>query len=228
MVKVAVSGAAGRMGTSILNTLSGDSEVEIVGALERSGHQLLGNDLGVILNSGNTDTKITDDLETAFKDADVVVDFTVPSSTLLTAEYCSNNDKALVIGTTGFSSEQKKKLENDIKKIPTVISPNMSIGVNLVFEVSKLLADRLGEEFDVEIIEAHHKNKIDAPSGTALRLAESVAEGLGVDLNKHVRFERQGEIGKRKKGEIGNVNYPYSWSMHKPGPFYIFDFRGIS
>ena len=203
MVRVAVSGAAGRMGTSILNTLIQDSEIYIVGATEISGHRMLGSDLGNVINTKNTNISITDDVNSAFKDADVVIDFTTPSSSLITAEYCSRNGKALVIGTTGFSVEQKKKLEKNIKKVPTVISPNMSIGVNLMFEVSKILADRLGNEFDVEIVEAHHKNKVDAPSGTALRLAESIAEVLSVDFDEHVRFKRYGNIGKRKKGEIG-------------------------
>jgi len=203
MVKVAVSGACGKMGTSILNTLFKDKNIDIVGALEIDGHPMLGSDLGSVLNSKKTDILVTDDPKTAFRNADVVVDFTSPSSTLLTAGYCSRNKKALVIGTTGFTSAQKKKLEKLIKKIPTVISPNMSVGINLLFELSKILADRLGKEFDVEIFESHHRNKVDAPSGTAIRLAESVAEGLGVNPARKVRYERHGEIGKRKEGEIG-------------------------
>ncbi|MGI9533924.1 MAG: 4-hydroxy-tetrahydrodipicolinate reductase, partial [Thermodesulfobacteriota bacterium] len=188
MVRVAVSGAAGRMGTSILNTLIEDRGIEIVGATEISGHPMIGSGLGSIVNSKIKNVLITDDFNSAYKNADVVVDFTVPSSSLLTADYCRRKKKAVVIGTTGFSPEQKKKLEKSIKKIPTVFSPNMSIGVNLVFEVSKILADRLGKEFDVEIVEAHHKNKVDAPSGTAIRLAESVAEGLGINLVKYVHL----------------------------------------
>ena len=203
MVRVAVCGAGGRMGTSILNTLKKDKGIQIVGATEISGHPILGQDLENITNTGKTNIIVSNDLKTAFRDADVVVDFTTPSSTLTTAEYCGRNKKAIVIGTTGFTASQKKKLEKSIKKVPAVISPNMSIGVNLVFEVSKILASRLGNEFDTEIYETHHRNKIDAPSGTALRLAESVAEGLGLNTSRHLKFERRGEIGKRKEKEIG-------------------------
>lgn len=203
MIKVAVCGAAGRMGKSILNSLFNDAEMEVVGATESSDHSLVGSDLGLIANSTGKNILITDDLNSAFKDADVVIDFTTTSSTLLIAENCSRNKKSLVIGTTGFSSEEKKKLEKSIEKVPTVISPNMSIGVNLVFEVSKFLADRLGNEFDIEVMETHHRDKVDAPSGTALKLAESVAEGRCIDLNKYAKFERYGNTGRRKQEEIG-------------------------
>lgn len=203
MVKVAVSGAGGRMGTSILKVLFKDPEIDIVGTTEAAGHHLLGCDLGVIVNSTGTNITVTQDMGSAFKDAEVVIDFTTPASTLLTAAHCSTSNKSMVVGTTGFSREERKKLEQMAEKIPIVISPNMSIGVNLAFEISKLLATRLGDEFDVEIVETHHKDKVDAPSGTAIALAKSVAQGLGVDPDTHVRFERQGDIGKRKKGEIG-------------------------
>ena len=203
MTKVAVAGAGGRMGTSILNTLTEDRNIKIVGATEKSGHPLLGTDLKKIIKNIKGRIVITDKLNSAYKDADVIVDFTTPASTLKTAEYCSRNKKAVVIGTTGFTKAQSKILEKYLKKVPSVYSPNMSVGVNLVFETAKMLASRLGKEYDVELVEAHHGNKVDSPSGTALRLAESVAEGLGIDLDKHARYERHGRIGKRKKGEIG-------------------------
>lgn len=203
MVKVAVSGAGGRMGTSILKVLSKDPEIDIVGATETAGHHLLGCDLGVIVSSTDTDIKVTQDMDSAFRNAEVVIDFTTPASTLAAAKLCNTQNKSMVVGTTGFSREESKKLKQMAEKIPIVISPNMSIGVNLAFEISNFLATRLGDEFDVEIVETHHKDKVDAPSGTAVALAKSVAQGLGVDPDTHVRFERQGNIGKRKKGEIG-------------------------
>ncbi len=203
MIKAAVSGAGGKMGTSILNVLFKDPEIEIVGTTETAGHHLLGSDLGVIVNSADTNISITEDMDSAFEDAEVVIDFTTPSSTLLTAEHCKAGNRAIVIGTTGLSRAEKNRLRQIAETVPVVISPNMSVGVNLAFELSKILAARLGEEFDVEIVETHHGDKVDAPSGTAIGLAEAVAEGLGVDPDTHIRFERRGNIGRRKKGEIG-------------------------
>ena len=133
----------------------------------------------------------------------MIVDFTAPESTLANARYASSNGKAMVIGTTGLSEDQKKELTDLAANFPCVFSPNMSIGVNVMFEATRKLAEILGDDYDVEIIEAHHKHKVDAPSGTALRLGEAAAEGLGRDFNKVARYERHGAIGERKEKEIG-------------------------
>ena len=203
MIKVCIIGAGGRMGKSIFSVLNNDNDVEIVGGTELEGHGLIGSDLGTANGVGENGVLITQDINEAASDADVIVDFSAPVSTLKNAEYASGNNKAIVIGTTGFSAEERASLDKMIETVPSVIAPNMSIGVNLLFELSKNVSKIVGSDFDVEIVEAHHRNKVDSPSGTALGLAESVAEGLGVDLNDKAVYERHGNIGKRKEQEIG-------------------------
>jgi len=203
MIKVAIIGVGGKMGRSILATLNNDEEITVAGGTELPGHELVGKDLGEAMGTESLGINISDNIEDAAGEADIIVDFTAPESTLLNAEYASNNSKSIVIGTTGFSTGQKNTLNSFLKSIPSVISPNMSIGVNLLFELSKNVSKIVGKEFDVEIVEAHHRNKVDSPSGTALGLAESVAEGLGVNLDDNAVYERHGNIGKRKNNEIG-------------------------
>jgi 4-hydroxy-tetrahydrodipicolinate reductase len=203
MIKVSIMGVAGRMGRSIFHILNAEDDILIVGATEISGHPEIGNDIGLISGEGELGVRISDTVEQSSADADVIVDFTTPSSTLANAKYAASNGKAIIIGTTGFTEEEKKELSKLSENFPCVFSPNMSIGVNVMFEATKKLAEILGDDYDVEIIEAHHKHKVDAPSGTALRLGEAAAEGLGRDFNKVVRFERYGAIGERKEQEIG-------------------------
>lgn len=203
MIKVSIMGVAGRMGRSIFNLLNAEGDVQIVGATEMCGHPEIGRDIGLVMGVGELGVTISETVESASKDADVIVDFTTPSSTLANAKYASVNGKALIIGTTGFSEEEKNELSELANNFTCVFSPNMSIGVNVMFEATKRLAEILGDDFDVEIIEAHHKHKIDAPSGTALRLGEAAAEGLNRDFNSVARFERHGPIGERKEKEIG-------------------------
>jgi 4-hydroxy-tetrahydrodipicolinate reductase len=203
MIKVAIMGVAGRMGGSIFRLLNAEDDIQIVGATEISGHPEIGSDVGLVCGEGGIGINISDTVEKASSDADVIVDFTTPSSTLNNARYASSNGKAMVIGTTGFSEEAIKELSQLSENFPCVFSPNMSIGVNVMFEATRMLAQILGDDFDVEIIEAHHKHKVDAPSGTALRLGEAAAEGLGRDFSKVARFERHGAIGERKDKEIG-------------------------
>jgi len=185
MIKVSIMGVAGRMGRSIFHLLNAENDIQIVGATEIGNHPEMGNDIGLVSGEAEIGVTLTSRIEDASSDADVIVDFTAPSSTLNNARYASSNGKAMVIGTTGFSE------------------PNMSIGVNVMFEATKKLAEILGDDFDVEIIEAHHKHKVDAPSGTALRLGEAAAQGLARDFNSVARFERHGAIGERKEKEIG-------------------------
>lgn len=203
MIKVSVIGAAGRMGQSIINLLCQDGEIKIVGAVERSGHPYLGSDAGGLAGLSDINVPLTNDLKESSSEADVIVDFTSPGSTLEAAEYASLEGKAMVVGTTGFTGDERKRLEQLSKTFPCVIAPNMSIGVNVMFEMTKILARTLGDEYDVEIIEAHHRHKVDSPSGTALRLGEAAAEGLGRDFQDVARFERHGSIGERKQKEIG-------------------------
>ncbi len=203
MVKVSVMGAAGRMGQRIIYHLSRDRDVKIVGAKEMAGHPSLGSDAGAHSGIGEIGVPITSGLAESSSDADVIVDFTSPESTLENAEFASRKGISMVIGTTGFTPEERGKLQQLSEGIPCVIAPNMSIGVNVMFEVTGILARALGDDYDVEIIEAHHKHKLDSPSGTALRLGQAAAEDLGRDFEEVARFERHGNIGERKPNEIG-------------------------
>lgn len=203
MVKVAVTGAAGRMGLRILHFLNQAEDIEIVGATEAPGHGAIGSDAGVLAGEGEIGVVITSDLSKASEGADVIVDFTSPSATLKNAEFAKTRGKSMVIGTTGFTEEERLKLVELAESFPCVFAPNMSIGVNVMFEITKQLAGILGEEYDVEIVEAHHKLKADSPSGTALGLGEAAAEGLGWDFQNTARFERHGRIGERGDKEIG-------------------------
>jgi 4-hydroxy-tetrahydrodipicolinate reductase len=203
MIKVAVTGVAGRMGGRIISLLRQEQEIQIVGATEREGHPALGKDAGLVAGIGEINIRVYGKIEEAASLADAIVDFTTPAGTLMNAEYASRTGKAMVIGTTGFSEDEQKRIKKLAENFPCVMSPNMSIGVNVMFEIARRLAGLLGDEFDVEIVETHHRHKVDSPSGTALRLGEVVAEALGRDFKKVARFERYGQIGERKKEEIG-------------------------
>ena len=203
MINVAIMGVAGRMGKSIFNMLCTDPDIKIVGATEKKDSIFIGRNTQDILGVDKFNLVIQEDFEEASSNADVVVDFTSPESTLENAAYCSSDGKAMVVGTTGFSDTQKDEFYKLAESFPCVLSPNMSIGVNVLFEISKQVSNLLGNDFDIEIIEAHHRNKVDSPSGTAIRLGESVAEGLGVNLKDVARYERHGNIGKRDTNEIG-------------------------
>src|SRR5579884_3823769 len=180
MIKTAIIGVAGRMGGRILSLLREEEGVKVIGATERKGHSVMGRDAGMVAGGEGIGVLVSDRIEEAAFDADVIVDFTAPVATLANAEYASKTGKAMVIGTTGFSEDEKKKVESLARGFPCVMSPNMSIGVNVMFEVAKRLAQSLGDEFDVEIIEAHHRLKADSPSGTALRLGERGKDEIGI------------------------------------------------
>ena len=168
MVKVAVTGAAGRMGLRILHFLNQAEDIEIVGATEAPGHSAIGSDAGTLAGEGEIGVAIISDLNEASIDAVVIVDFTSASSPLKNAEFAKAAGKSMVIGTTGFTEEERQNLLTLAEGFPCVFAPNMSIGVNVMFEVTRQLASILGDEYDVEIVEAHHKLKADSPSGTAL------------------------------------------------------------
>lgn len=203
MINVSVMGAAGRMGQRIIYYLSGDKGIKIVGAKELEMHPSLGIDAGIFAGVGKIGVPITSDIAESSYGADVIVDFSSPKSTLLNASYASGEGKSMVIGTTGFTEMEDSELKELCRTIPCVVSANMSIGVNVMIEATRILARTLGDDYDVEITETHHKHKVDAPSGTALMIGQAAAEGLQRDFGEAARFERHGRIGERQPGEIG-------------------------
>ncbi len=203
MIRAIVTGAAGRMGSSIIHAIRETEDLTLAGAVEREGHPLLGRDAGGVAGVGSIGVEIGQRIEALLDHADVVIDFTNPESTLPNLEKAYTRGKAVVIGTTGFSKEGEQKIREFAKKIPCVFSPNMSVGVNIVFKVIQDIASVLGDDYDVEIVEAHHRHKKDAPSGTAMRMAQILADALGRDLSEVGRFSRHGIIGERDRKEIG-------------------------
>ena len=203
VIKIAVVGVCGRMGMSVASLAGADGDIDLVGATEVAGHVSVGRDLGDFVAGAKSGVSVSDSIEEAAGASDVIIDFTVPEATLAHAEYSVRNGKSMVIGTTGFTPEQRGKLLGLLEQIPCVFAPNMSVGVNILFEISRQVAFHLGESYDAEIFETHHRGKADSPSGTAIALAEAVASGLGRELGDVARYERYGRIGAREKGEIG-------------------------
>jgi 4-hydroxy-tetrahydrodipicolinate reductase len=203
MIKIAVNGAAGRMGGRIITAIKETEGLELAGALEMAGHPALGQDAGLLAGCGALGVAITDSHETALRQAEVLIDFTFPEVSLKNLEVCARLGKKMVIGSTGFTPEQRSQVEDFARRIPVVLAPNMSVGVNACFKILKEAARILGEGFDVEIVELHHNQKKDAPSGTAVRMGEIVAEALGRDYNQSAVFHREGMCGARGKEEIG-------------------------
>jgi 4-hydroxy-tetrahydrodipicolinate reductase len=189
-VKIAIAGAAGRMGRTLIDALAADGELSLVAALEMPKSPALGTPAGPV--------KITSDLSAAAQ-ADAVLDFTRPEGTLALLKHA----KAMVIGTTGFTAEDKESIAEAAKRIPIVLAANFAIGVNTVYKLVETAARILGDAYDVEIVEAHHRHKVDAPSGTALELGRIVSRALGRDLQKTAVHGRKGDIGERKPKEIG-------------------------
>jgi 4-hydroxy-tetrahydrodipicolinate reductase len=203
MIHAGIVGIAGRMGSLIAQAVVEAEDMLLSGALEAKGHPLLGKDAGSIIGKDLQDVVITDIFEEAFVSCDVIIDFTLPEVTVETARYASGKAKHLVIGTTGLNGDQLMIIQETAQSVPVVLAPNMSIGVNVMFKVAAILTQLLGDAYDIEIVEAHHRLKKDAPSGTALGLARSIAKAKGVDLDGHARYERHGLIGARPEGEIG-------------------------
>ncbi len=203
MIKIAVTGAAGRMGGRIITAVKDAEGLELAGAAERPGHAMVGQDAGLIAGCGQLGVAISDDLEKALAAADVLIDFTFPDVTLKNLEVCSRLGKKMVIGSTGFTPEQREWVAKLAQDIPVVLAPNMSVGVNACFKLLQETAKILGDGFDVEIVELHHNKKKDAPSGTAVRMGEVVAEALGRDYDDCAVFHREGMTGERSKEEIG-------------------------
>ncbi len=203
MIKAIVVGAAGRMGGTVVRTIHETSGIEVAGAVERPGHPLLNRDVGEVLGLGEIGVSLGGDIERVIEAGEVVIDFTNPEVSLRSLEVASVIGVAMVIGSTGFSPTQLERVSHLAEKTRCVLSPNMSVGVNLMFKLVGEIARILGEEYDVEILEAHHRFKKDSPSGTAMKLGEVVAEALNRDFPQVGVFGRKGVIGERKPQEIG-------------------------
>ncbi|MDH4133239.1 MAG: 4-hydroxy-tetrahydrodipicolinate reductase [Gammaproteobacteria bacterium] len=203
MLRIAVSGVSGRMGRALVEACQHGAGLRLAVALDRAGSPAVGQDAGELAGLGKLGVVIRDDLQAALKDFDVLVDFTRPEAALGYLEICRKNGKKMVIGTTGFDAAGKEKISVAARETAIVFAPNMSVGVNLSFKLLELAARVLGDEVDVEIIEAHHRHKVDAPSGTALRMGEVVARSLGRDLKDCAVYGREGVTGERARSTIG-------------------------
>jgi 4-hydroxy-tetrahydrodipicolinate reductase len=203
MIRVAVTGAAGRMGKTNIEALHLADGVELSAAIVESGSSLLGADAGELAGVGRLGVTLVGDINDVLDDFDVLIDFTTPATTMDNVAICAQHGKKIVIGTTGLSDEQKAELELRASQIAIMFAPNMSVGVNVCFKVLDLVAKTLGDDYDIEVIETHHRHKVDAPSGTALRLGEVVAEALGRDLKECAVYGREGQTGARPRKEIG-------------------------
>ncbi len=203
MINAVVTGAAGRMGGRIIALMRDSQELRLSGAVEKEGHHAIGKDAGEINGIEKIGINITDSLIDCLKDANVIIDFTTPSSTLKALNVASGKKIPMVIGTTGFNREEMAEVKLLAGRIPSVIAPNMSVGVNLLLKVLSDIAKILGDDYDIEIVEAHHRLKKDAPSGTALKMAQVIAEALGRNLDEVGVYARKGVIGERTKKEIG-------------------------
>ena len=203
MIHAGVVGIAGRMGSLLAQGIVDAEDMELSGALEAQGHPVLGKDAGTLIGKDLQGVEISCGFADAFDSCDVIIDFTLPEVTVEIARYAQQNTKHLVLGTTGFDEDQLSVIRRCANDVPVVMAPNMSIGVNVMFKVAAILTQLLGEDYDIEIFEAHHKLKKDAPSGTALGLARSIAEVKGVRLEDHACYGRHGIIGVRPEGEIG-------------------------
>jgi 4-hydroxy-tetrahydrodipicolinate reductase len=201
--RIAITGCNGRMGRVLVHAVTLNSEAALSGATARPGSSLIGADAGELAGIGRLDVKVVDNLAAVIDQCDVVIDFTTPEATLANAELCAAKGKALVVGTTGFSAEQKAALLAMQKHMRLVIASNFSTGVNLCFKLLKIAAEVLGDDVDIEIVEAHHRHKVDSPSGTALSMGEVVAQTLGRDLDEVAVYGRQGQIGARARDTIG-------------------------
>ena len=203
MIKIAISGAAGRMGRTLIEACEQAEGLQVSAAVEHAGSSMIGADAGELAGLGRLGVAIVDKLEKVLDDFDVLIDFTRPEVTENNLQICADAGRSIVIGTTGMSEPQKQLIERVATKTGVVFAPNMSVGVNLCFKLLDFAARVMGGEVDIEIIEAHHRHKIDAPSGTALRMGEVVADALGRDLKTCAVYGRVGQTGERERNTIG-------------------------
>lgn len=203
MIRLIVCGICGQMGQRLANLISQSQDLELVGATERPGHEAVGKDLGEVCGKGRLGRQVSGDLRQIAAEAQVVLDFTAPEATLAHGAACAAAGVAMVVGTTGLKPEQSAEFRRRVAPIPCVMAPNYSTAMNVLFKLVEEAARILGDDYDVEVIEAHHRLKVDAPSGSALRLAESAARGLGRNLPEVAVYGRQGQVGRRTQKEIG-------------------------
>ncbi|QGM80777.1 4-hydroxy-tetrahydrodipicolinate reductase [Otariodibacter oris] len=202
-LRIGIVGAGGRMGRQLIQAVVQADGVELGAAFERKGSSLVGSDAGELAGVGQIGVKVSDDLESQINQFDLLIDFTRPEGTLAHIAICKVHHKAMVIGTTGFDEAGKQAIQSASEKIAIVFASNYSVGVNLVFKLLEKAAKVMGDYSDIEVIEAHHRHKVDAPSGTALSMGEHIAKTLGRDLKTHGVFAREGITGERKRDEIG-------------------------
>lgn len=201
-LKVVIAGCSGRMGHALLEGVFADVELILHGALDRADNVHLSRDAGEQFGRVSG-VKVVADIDVALNGADVLVDFTRPEASMLYLAACQKHKVKMIIGTTGFSTEEKQKIEVAAKEIAIVFAPNMSVGVTLLINLVEQAARVLNEGYDIEVVEMHHRHKVDAPSGTALRLGEAAAHGLGQDLKDCAVYAREGVTGEREAGKIG-------------------------
>jgi 4-hydroxy-tetrahydrodipicolinate reductase len=203
LLKVAVLGAAGRMGRAVLSCVLEADDLKLIGAVTEPGDRMLGRDAGELVGVDPVGVPVTDERKQALHAAQAAIDFTLPSATEANLRACIDSGTALVIGTTGLEERQQKAMEKAAHEIPVVYARNMSVGVNVFMDLVGRAAKALGDGYDVEIIEAHHRHKVDAPSGTALALGERIAAAQGRKLGDLAVYARQGRTGPRVPGTIG-------------------------
>ncbi|TDO15378.1 MULTISPECIES: 4-hydroxy-tetrahydrodipicolinate reductase [Halomonas] len=204
MTRIAIVGVAGRMGRTLVNAVQQDAGATLAGGIVEPGSSLVGADIGELAGVGKLGMAAVDSLEAIADDVDVLIDFTNPTTTLANLAFCAEHGKRIVIGTTGLKDDELAELDGFGDRVPMVFAPNMSVGVNLTLKLLETAAKALGDEgYDIEVSEAHHRHKVDAPSGTALKMGEVIAESLGRTLKEHGVFAREGQCGPRTDKEIG-------------------------
>lgn len=204
MTRVAIVGVAGRMGRTLVNAVEQEADATLAGGIVEPGSSLAGADIGELAGVGKRGINAVDCLSAIVDEFDVLIDFTAPQVTLANLAFCAEHGKRMVIGTTGMSDDELAQLDSYRDKVAMVFAPNMSVGVNLTLKLLETAAKALGDEgYDIEIIESHHRHKVDAPSGTAIKMGEVVAESIGRTLKEHGVFERVGQCGPRTDKEIG-------------------------
>jgi 4-hydroxy-tetrahydrodipicolinate reductase len=202
-INIAINGAAGRMGRCLIQAVAETDGLQLSAAIDRAESSLIGVDAGELAGVGKLGVVLSADLDQATQQSDVIIDFTIPEATMALLPLCAENQCRPVIGTTGFDEAQKQIIQQTADRIATLLAPNMSVGVNLSLKLLDMAARVLGDSLDIEIIEAHHRHKVDAPSGTALRMGEVVADALGRDLKDCAIYGREGRTGERDRNTIG-------------------------
>lgn len=203
MTRAAIAGAVGRMGQTLIHVIDEHESIVVGAATDEKGSDAIGGNAYQLAGIPVGNVTITETFADVADEFDVMIDFTSPDATAVHVQQCVEFGKPMVIGTTGMSDDQLQKINEAAKFIPIMFAPNMSIGVNAMLGVLELAAKTLGDDFDVEIIEAHHRHKVDAPSGTALKIGEVIADALGRDLDKCAVYAREGITGEREKNSIG-------------------------